>query len=67
MALIVILFFLLVLNELINAKVIILVTPTVTDKILFSGEIIITLANTWDSFDHSMIFGKCSIRNFETL
>ena len=42
MALIVILFFLLVLNELINAKVIILVTPTVTDKILFSGEIIIT-------------------------
>ena len=56
MALIVILFFLLTLNELINANVIVLVTPTVTDKILFSGEIIITRANTGDSFDQKYDF-----------
>ena len=56
MALIVILFFLLILNELINANVIVLVTPTVTDKILFSGEIIITRANTGDSFDQKYDF-----------
>ena len=56
MALIIILFFLLILNELINANVIVLVTPTVTDKILFSGEIIITRANTGDSFDQKYDF-----------